>query len=815
MSNFSYAFRGLLKNPGLAGAAILCLALGIGANTAIFTVVHAVILRSLPFQDPERLVRVYTEFPSYGSNGGFRKFWMSTPELLDLRRSTTSWESLEAYVITAINLAGGTEPIRVTAANVTGGMLLTLGIRPQLGRVPAPDDDRFGAPLSVVISDGLWRRAFGGAAGIIGREVKVNGLTATVIGVMPAGFAFPPGEIDPPEVWYPQQINPANPGGRASHFQSVIGKLKSGVTLHRAREEFQRIMVQQAREKTPNTHAFDPQFHTLAAFPYHGEVIGKVKPAMLMMLGAVAFVLLIACVNVGNLLLARAESRHHEIAVRKAIGASIWDLARQCLIEGLSLALIGALLGLAVAWGGLRLILAFNQGGIPRAEEVGIDWVVLAFTMGASALTGIFFGLAPLAQFAGDTHEALKTATGRTTATSGAHFLRRLMVVSELALALILLVGAGLMVRTFWKLQQVNIGLDPSRIMTMRLALPPGQYAEVAAVRQLWTRLLDRVRAIPGVEAASLVSGLVPIRPLNANDTEIEGYVKSAGGPDENIDFYQFVAPGYFELMRIPLIEGRTFDWRDDADSPAAVIINQTMARAFYGNQSPIGRRVRSGSDTAPWRTIVGVVGDVKNAGIDRPTGTELYFPYGQAAGNAARAMFLAVKSAGDPERLVGGIRAEAARLDATVPIAQVRRMEDVIAAANARPRFLTVLLSLFSFIALALAAVGIYGVMAFTVARRTQEFGIRMAIGAGPGHVLTSVLAQGLRIGLIGIALGALGALTLTRFMRQLLFGVGSFDPATFVFTAVLLTSVVVAACLVPARRATRVDPVIALRYE
>jgi predicted permease len=389
------------------------------------------------------------------------------------------------------------------------------------------------------------------------------------------------------------------------------------------------------------------------------------------------------------------------------------------------------------------------------------------------------------------------------------------MVVSELALALILLVGAGLMVRTFWKLQQVNIGLDPSRIMTMRLALPPGQYAEVAAVRQLWTRLLDRVRAIPGVEAASLVSGLVPIRPLNANDTEIEGYVKSAGGPDENIDFYQFVAPGYFELMRIPLIEGRTFDWRDDADSPAAVIINQTMARAFYGNQSPIGRRVRSGSDTAPWRTIVGVVGDVKNAGIDRPTGTELYFPYGQAAGNAARAMFLAVKSAGDPERLVGGIRAEAARLDATVPIAQVRRMEDVIAAANARPRFLTVLLSLFSFIALALAAVGIYGVMAFTVARRTQEFGIRMAIGAGPGHVLTSVLAQGLRIGLIGIALGALGALTLTRFMRQLLFGVGSFDPATFVFTAVLLTSVVVAACLVPARRATRVDPVIALRYE
>lgn len=814
MSDLRFAFRALLKNPALAIAAIVCLALGIGANTAIFTVVNAVVLRPLAFKDPERLVRVYTEFPTYGSSGGFRKFAMSTPELLELRRSATSWEALEAYVTTGVNLAGGAEPVRVTAANLTGGMMPMLGVAPQLGRALTPDDGRFGAPLTLVLSDGLWRRAFGGAANIVGRDVKINGLTATVIGVMPQGFAFPPGETDAPDLWFPQQINLGSPGGRSNHFQSVIGKLKPGITIGRAQEEFQRIMVEQEGNKTPNFHNFDTKFHTLLALPYHGEVIGNVKPAMLMMLGAVAFVLLIACVNVGNLLLARAEARHHEIAVRKAVGASIWNLARQCLIEGLLLAVIGAALGLLVAWGTLKLILAFNQGSIPRAIEIGIDWRVLVFTIGASLLTGIFFGLAPLAQFTGDTQEALKTATGRSTSTSSAHLLRRVMVVSELALALILLVGTGLMVRTFWKLQQVHIGLDPTRIVTMRLSLPQGQYAEAPAVRQLWTRLLERVRTTPGVESASTVSGLPPLRPINANDIKVEGYVKSPGGPDENVDYFQVVAPGYFEMMHIPVMEGRAFDGRDGADSPPVVVINRTMAQAFYGNQSPIGRRIRSGGNNDPMRTIVGVVADVKNGGIDKPTGTELYFPYTQAD-NGARSLHLAVKTVGDPQQIVSSVRRQVNELDPALPIAQVRLMEDVISAANARPRFLTVLLSTFSFVALALAAVGIYGVMSFMVARRTQEFGIRMAIGAGPSDVLNLVLGQGMKIGLIGVALGALGAFVLTGLIRQLLFGVESFDPLTFGATALLLTLVVLAACYIPARRATRVDPMVALRYE
>ncbi len=815
MSQVRAALRTLWLNPGFSFAALLCLALGIGANTAIFTVVDAVLFRPLPYKDPDRLARIYTEFPTYGSSGGFRKFWMSTPELLEIRRDLSSWEAIESFTITGANLSGGKEPVRVTASSVTGGLFPMLGIQPQAGRLLAPSDDRPGVNLAVLISDGLWRRAFGADTGVLNRTVKLNGLTANVVGIMPPGFHFPPGEVDPPEVWVPQQIDPANPGSRSGHFQNVLGKLKSGVTIERAREEITRYLSDQDKITTPNFHHFTSKFHTLITMPFHGEITGQVRPAMLVMMGAVGFVLLIACVNVGNLLLARAESRHHEMAVRKAIGASLWDLARQCLTEGLVLASLGAVLGLGVAWAALQLILAFNQGSIPRADEIGIDWRILAFTLGASLLTGILFGLAPLAQFAGDTQTALKSSTGRTTATVSAHWLRRAMVVSELALALVLLVGAGLMVRTFWKLQQVNIGLDSSRLITMRLALPQGQYAGNADVRALWNRMLERVRAIPGVQAATLSSGMEPQRQLNANDTRIEGYVKKEGGPDENVDFYNTVAPNYFEAMRIPIVEGRAFDQRDSNGGALTTIINQTMARAFYGNQSPIGRRIGGNQKGENWRTIVGVAADVKNAGIDKPTGTEIYLPYEQTDGGL-RGMFLKVKTAsGSPGALMPAIRREIQALDPNLPIAQVREMDEVIAAATTRPRFLTVLLTLFSVIALGLAAVGIYGVMAYTVAQRTQEFGIRLAIGASPADVLRLVMGQGLTLGLVGVAAGAIGAVTLTSFLKQLLFGVEAFDPITFATTALLLTLVILAACYLPARRATRVDPMVALRYE
>jgi putative ABC transport system permease protein len=813
MTQLRSAFRSLLQNPGFTAAALLCLALGIGANTAIFTVVDAVLFRPLPYRDSERLARIYTEFPSYGSSGGFRKFWMSTPELLELRRDLSSWEAIESFTLTGVNLAGGKEPERVTASSVTGGLFPMLGVAPQIGRTIIADDDRPGVALAVIISDGLWKRSFGGDAQVLNRSVKVNGLTANIVGVMPRGFQFPPGENTPPELWMPQQIDPANPGSRSGHFQNALGKLKSGVGIERAREEITRYLRDQDKITTPNFHHFSSEFHTLVALPFHGEITGEVRPAMLVMMGAVGFVLLIACVNVGNLLLARAESRHHEMAVRKAIGASLWHLTRQCLSEGLLLAGLGALLGLGVASAALRLILAFNQGSIPRAIEIGIDWRILVFTLGASILTGVLFGLAPLAQFAGDTHASLKSSTGRTTATAQAHWLRRAMVVSELALALVLLVGAGLMVRTFWKLQQVHIGLDPSRVLTMRLALPQGQYAENADVKQLWGRLLERVRGIPGVQSVTLASGLPPQRPLNANDTMIEGYVKRKGGPDENVDFYQIVSPGYFETMKVPIVEGRPFDLRDGDGGAQTVIINRSMAQAFYGSQSPIGRRIKTNFN-GPWRVIVGVAADVKNVGVDKPAGTELYLPYAQADGGQ-RGMFLTVKAASDPEALIAPIRREIASLDASLPVSLVREMDEVIGAATTRPRFLSVLLTLFSVIALGLAAVGIYGVMAYTVAQRTQEFGIRLAIGASPGNVLSLVLNQGIALGMIGVALGAAGAFFLTRFLKRLLFGIEAFDPLTFAGTAALLTLVILAACYLPARRATKVDPMVALRYE
>ena len=813
MGHLRFALRTLLKSPGFTIAAILCLALGIGANTAIFTVVDAVVFRPLAFRDPGGLIRVYTEFPTYGSSGGFRKFWMSTPELLELRRNTTSWESLDAYTLNGVNLSGSSEPVRVTAAAVTGGMMAALGVRPQFGRYLMPEDDRPEAPPTMVLSDGLWKRAFGSDPNVLSKTVKVNGLTVTVLGVMPPGFAFPPGETDPPELWFAQRINPANPGGRSSHFQSVVGRLKPGISLERARDELKSIMVYQETHKTPNFHSFDTKFHTLVAFPYHDEIVGNVKPAMLVMLAAVGFVLLIACVNVGNLLLARAESRHHEMAVRKAIGASIWDLAKQCLAEGLCLAVMGAVAGLVVAWASLKLLLAFNQGSIPRAAEIAMDWRVLLFTVAASLVTGVLFGLAPLAQFAGDAQTALKSATGRSTATVSAHWLRRAMVVSELALALMLLVGAGLMVRTFWKLQQVNIGLDPNRVITMRVAVPPTQIAQPATVRQLWSRLHERLQTLPGVEGVSLASGLAPVRPLNANDMDIEGYVKKEGGPDSNIDFNMSVSPGYFEMMRIPIIEGRAIDGRDTADATGAAVVNQSMARAFYGTDSPIGRRIRPSGNSNPWRTIVGVAADVKNAGVDKPAGTEVYFSNQQSDG--VRGMFLLVKTPNDPQAIVSAVRAQIAQVDTALPVSQVRAMTDVISAATTRPRFLTVLLSLFSFIAVSLAAVGIYGVMAYTVAQRTQEFGIRMAVGAESEDELWLVLKQGMKIGLAGVLIGAAGAYALTGLLRQLLFGIDTFDPATFTITSILLTLVILAACYIPARRATGIDPIVALRYE
>jgi len=811
-----FALRMMRKNPGFTMAAVICLMLGIGATTGIFTVVNAVLLQPLPYSHPERLVRIYTEFPTF-PNGGLHRFWSSGPEFLDLRRDAHSWATLDAWIEGGANLAGKTQPVRVTAAAVSGTLLETLGVDSIKGRLIGAADDVKGAPAVADISYGLWQTVFAGDPNIIGRETFLDGIKCTIIGVMPKGFQFPPGEPDPANVWTALQLDPANPGNRGSHSYYLLGRLKDGITPAQAQAEFAALVQTYSERRAPKTHGFDVKNHTIASFPLQAEVVSSVRPALLMLLGAVAFVLLIASVNVANLLLARAEARRREIAIRGALGAGLARLARQFATEGILLAVTGAALGLILALGGMRLVQLTNAGGIPRAGEIALDWRVLLFTLVISIVTGILFGLAPIAPLlAGGLGNTLKETSASTTAASGAQVFRRALVVGELAMALVLLVGCGLMLRAFWKLQEVHTGLQPDGVITMRVSLPSGTYTDRPRITDFWTRLEERITQIPGVRSAALVSGLPPLRPPNMNDTNIEGFVRREGGPIQNVDFYQIVSKDYFSAMGVRLMDGRLFDDRDVQGAPYVAIINKTMAMTFWPQQNPIGRRVQPGGNGGPWATVIGVVDDVKNAGIDHPTGTELYLPYRQVSGLRMTDMFVVLRAQhGDAQSLAGAVRGNLAELDPTLPLADVRLMADVLSRAQARPRFLTLLLSLFSLIALAIATVGIYGVISYSVARRTKEFGLRMVLGAQGGDVLGLVMKQGAAMVALGVIAGLAVAFALTRLMASLLFGITVTDLPAFVGVTAILAAVALAACYVPARRATRVDPMQTLRYE
>src|SRR5580658_7768356 len=807
-----FALRMMRKNLGFTAAAVLCLMLGIGATTGIFTVVNAVLLRPLPYSHPEQLVRVYTEFPTF-PNGGLPRFWTSAPEFFDLRRDTHSWASLDAWQTGGTNLGGKSQPVRLTAASVSGGLLETLGVAPVSGRLISAADDVLGAPLVADISYGIWKTVFGGDAEIVGRETRVDGKKCTIVGVMPAAFQFPPGENDPPKVWTPLQLDPGS-NNRGGHNYYLLGRLKPGVSPAAAQGELAALVQAYGEHKSPDTHSFDPKNHTIVSYPLQAEVVSSVRPALLVLLGAVAFVLLIASVNVANLLLARAEARRREIAIREALGAGLGRLARQFVTEGVLLALCGAILGLGLAYGGVRLVQLTNAGGIPRADEIVMDWRVLVFTLGTSLITGAIFGLAPLVPLlVSGISGSLKDAAGSTTAAGGAQMFRRALVVGELAMALVLLIGCGLMLRAFWKLQEVHTGMAPENVITMRVSLPTGTYTDNPKITDFWTRLDERLMRLPGARSAALVSGLAPLRPPNMNDTDIEGFVMTKDGPIQNVDFYQAVSKDYFATMGIRLMDGRLFDDRDGKDAPQVVIVNEAMAKTFWPNQNPIGRRVRPGKE---WCTIVGVVDDVKNAGLDRPAGTELYLPYRQPAGAGNTDMYVVMRAqGGDPRSLAGEVRQQMNEIDPSLPLADVRLMEDVLSRAQARPRFLTLLLTLFSLVALAIATVGIYGVVSYSVARRTKEFGLRMVLGAQTGDVLGLVMKQGAGMIAIGVASGLVLALVFTRLMASLLFGVTPTDLATFASVTAVLFGVALAACYIPARRATKVDPLQTLRYE
>lgn len=814
--DLKHAARMLIKNPGFTVAAVLCLTLGIGATTGIFSVVNAVLLRPLPYAQPERLVRVYTEFPTF-PGGGLHRFWISAPEFLDLRRDLNSWDSVDIWDEGGSNIAGVAQPLRVNAAYVSGGLLNGLGVSPMMGRAITPADDIPGAPLVADISYGLWKSAFGGDAQVIGRNTQLDGRQCTIIGVMPRSFEFPPGKVDAAQVWTPLQIDPAKPGGRGSHNYFLLGRLKTGVTAAQAQSELTAYVKASGdmHPPGPKQHYFNPKLHTLVSYPLQAEVVSGVRPALLMLLGAVGFVLLIACVNVANLLLARAEARRREIAIRSALGADLWRLARQFITEGLLLSSLGAVFGLVLAFAGMRLIQVTNAGSIPRAAEIGVDVHVLLFTIGAALLTGVLFGLAPIMPLAlQNLQDSLKDTVGSTTSTAAAQGFRRILVAGELSLALVLLIGCGLMIKGFWKLQQVHTGLNAENVLTMSVALPEASYPKNEQVDAFWTRLEQKMAQLPGVESSAVAYGLPPLRRPNMNDTKIEGFVQKQDGPVENVDFYQVISDGYFKTMGIRLMEGRLFDQRDGVDAPQVAIVNQTMARTFWGSESPIGHRVQP-SGLQDWCTVIGIVEDVKNAGLDKPAGTEIYVPYTQMVGTGTRDVSIILRSRGDVGALANGVRQEVRALDPGVPVSHVRTMEEVLSTAQSRPRFLTMLLTMFSGVALMIATIGIYGVISYSVARRSKEFGLRMALGAQPGNILGLVMKQGFWLTAAGVLLGLAAALGLTRLMASLLFGVQPTDALTFVSVSALLAVVALVASYIPARRATQVDPMKALRYE
>jgi putative ABC transport system permease protein len=692
-------------------------------------------------------------------------------------------------------------------------MFETLGVSPMLGRVISKTDDVKGALPVMVLSYNFFQRAFGGDPGVLNRVLKINGENTNVIGVMPPTFTFPPGDLDPAEAWFPLQMGPEEMKRRAGHFLHMVGRLKPGVTLATAKAEIaQHVSASPSRE---SFHPFSPDAHPIVAYPLQQETVRTASSALWMLLAAVDFVLLIACVNVANLLLARAEARQQETAVRRALGAGTAQLVRQFAMEGLLLSLAGGVLGLGLAAALVRMVARLGSASIPRADEIGVDFTVSAATLGVLLLTTVVFALAPLVQMAGQhVHDALKAASTRASGTTASHRFRAVLVAGELALALVLLIATGLMLRTFWNLADVQLGYRAEQLLTAHLELADDVYKTPKDSVRFWERAQERIARVPGVLQATLISGLPPERPINANDTFIEGFTPVPGGPGHNIDFWQSVGEHFFETVGARLVEGRFFDDRDIAETNPTVVINQTMARTYYGNSSPIGKRIRTGDEKTPWLTIVGVVGDLKNAGLDRPAGTEIFLPYHQL-GNARRNLYILLRTAGDPLAAVAPLRRAIQDLDPALPLSQVRTMNEVLASAKSRPRFLAVLLGSFSLVAMLLAAVGLYGVIAYSVARRTSEFGIRMAIGASASQILGLVLRHGLKLSLAGILCGTVGAILLTRLMQGLLYGVNSFDPVTFLATSALLLGVTVLACLLPARRATRSDPMTALRYE
>ena len=805
-----YALRHLWKNPGYAFVTVLTLALGIGANTAIFSVVNGVVLRPLPYPDPERLVFITSQFPALG----FDQFWVSAPEFVEFRERNQSFDDVGAYRAGAVNLGTQDQPRRVVSAIITSELMPVLGVAPVRGRQFTRADTLPGAEDVGALSHEIWQTAFGADESVLGRVIPIDGVPTRIVGIMPPGYDVHDERV---QVWLPLTLDPANPGNRGGHYLYLVGRLKQGVSIGQARADVE-TMLQKWSTINPGTHVPNTQNHRLRVDALQDDLIGGIKAALWVLQGAVGFVLLIACANLANLLLARAESRQREFAIRSALGAGWWRLLRQFLTEGVVLALIGGALGAAMGIAGLRAVLATNPDSIPRSGEIVLDPTVLAFTVGISILTGLLFGMAPLMHLRERVVIAsLKEAGQRTTAGSARARVRNGLVVAEVALAVVLVIGAGLLLKSFWNLLSVDAGFNRNQLVTFGVVLPGSTYQTPQSSVDFFTRVSRELSAQAGVQSVAAMSGLPPVRVVNANDTDFEGYTAPPEGPFENVDYYQTVTVDYLKTMGIPILEGRDFSLSDVTGAPV-LLVNETLARMFYKNQSAIGKRVKPGGPQRPWFTIVGVVRDVKQGGVNAKTGSELYFLNEQGpsvAQFAPRNMNIVVRTVLPVESLAPHIRRIVQAMDPTLPIVKLRSMNDVFDDSVSRPRFLAQLLGVFAGLALLLAAIGTYGILSYSVTERRREIGIHMALGATRRNVLGMVLGQGMWLTGAGLLAGLAAAIGLTRLLQTQLFNVKPADPATMAAVAAIVAAVALAACYIPASRATRVDPMVVLRDE
>ncbi|MDX2044007.1 MAG: ABC transporter permease [Acidobacteriota bacterium] len=798
MQDLRLGLRMLRTQPGFTVVAVLALALGIGATTLIFSVVNAVLLRPLPLSEAERVVRI-----GEAHNGSeITTAQFSYANFLDLGEQTETLESIAASRFWFATLTDNGEPEQVAGTMVSANYFATLGATPLRGRTFTKEEDQPNAASVVLLSHALWQSRFGSDETIIGKTIQVSGNSTTVVGVMPPGFAFP-GQS---KLWVPLRATGSLRNNRRSHLLQVVGRLRPNATQAQAEAELE-VMAARIEQQAPGV---DPNLK-INAVNLQANLVAPLRPALLVLLGAVGFLLLIACANVANLLLARAASREKEMAIRAALGAGRWRLARQLLIESVLLAGLGGVVGMLFAVWGTKLIAPLDPASFPRINEVAVDASVLGFALLVSLLTGILFGLAPVWQLPKQGLHATLKEGGRGSTGTARGRLRQALVVSEIALTLVLLIGAGLLINSFVKLMQVNRGFDSTNVLTVNVTLPFAKYDDDARSIAFVRQMLERVSAIPGVAAASTTTAL-PFSGGAATSFVIEGR-PSVNGEKEPIADIRSVAANYFRTLAIPLRAGRVFTERDNETAPRVMIINEEMARRYWPNESPIGRRVTMKDWGDPLTgEVVGVVGDVKSDGLDADLRPMIYWPFAQFPNNFNN---LVVRTAGDPLSVANAVKTAVWSVDAAQPLASLRTMEDVIANSIAPRRFNLLLLGSFAALALLLASVGIYGVMAYTVSQRTHEIGIRMALGASRRSVLRLILRQGLRLTGIGIALGLLAAMLLTRLLQSLLYGVSVTDPLTFAGVAFLLAAVSLLACWIPARRATKVDPLMALRHE